>query len=134
MLSTTLANATDLHVWADRIEARSVLSKVILHLIYNDVPDQVEHIDFSSDEATQLGGWDGILKVKAGNEFIPNGQSGWEFGTNRSIKTKADEEYEKRKQDSLGLVPAETTFVFVTLRRWGGKDKWVKTESRGLLA
>jgi hypothetical protein len=125
MMLEILANSTDLKNWAERLDARSILPKVILRLV--SAPDiEIERIEFPSDEAIQLGGWDGILKVTTGNEFIPDGQSGWEFGTNRDIKGKADDEYEKRKSDSGGLTPAETTFVFVTLRRWGGKDKWVK--------
>jgi hypothetical protein len=74
-------------------------------------PLQIGRTEFASEEAVQLGGWDGILKVNKGNEFIPEGQSGWGLGTNRDTKAKADGDYEKRKEDSLGLNPAETTFV-----------------------
>jgi hypothetical protein len=111
--------------WAERLEARSTLPKLIRRLVYATC-GEIERIEFPSEEATQLGGWDGILKVKAGNEFIPDGRSAWEFGVNSAVKGKADKDYEKRKSDPLGLDPAETTFVFVTLRRWGGKGKWVK--------
>ncbi len=125
MLLETLANATDLDTWSNRLVARGVLPKLLLRLTYA-TNKGIEHIEFPSEEATQLGGWDGIVKVTTGNEFIPDGQSGWEIGTNRDIKGKADSDYEKRKADALGFDPAETTFVFVTPRRWGGKDKWVK--------
>lgn len=125
MLLETLANATDLDAWSNRLNARGVLPKLLLRLTYATT-EVIEHIEFPSEEATQLGGWDGILKVTTGSEFIPTGQSGWEFGTNRDIKGKADADYEKRKADPLGLDPAETTFVFVTPRRWGGKNKWAK--------
>jgi hypothetical protein len=125
MLPETLVNATDLDNWAERLDARSTLPKLILRLVLATA-GQIERVEFPSDEATQLGGWDGILKVKAGSEFIPDGQSGWELGVTGAVKGKADEDYEKRKKDPLGLVPAETTFVFVTLRRWGGKGKWVE--------
>lgn len=125
MLLETLVNSTDLSNWAERLDARSTLPKVVMRLV--GAPGiQIEHIEFPSDEATQLGGWDGILKVTTGNEFIPKGQSGWEFGTDRDIKRKADSDYDKRKANSLGLDPTKTTFVFVTPRRWGGKDKWIK--------
>lgn len=125
MLLEILVNSTDLSNWPERLDARSTLPKVIMRLA--SAPSiQIEHIEFPSDEATQLGGWDGILKVTSGNEFIPEGQSGWEFGTDRDIKGKADSDYDKRKANSLGLDPTETTFVFVTPRRWGGKDKWIK--------
>lgn len=125
MLFETLANATDLDAWSNRLEARGFLPKLLLRLIY-DTAEGIMRIEFPSEEATQLGGWDGVLKVMAGNEFIPDGQSGWEISTNFKLKGKADSDYEKRKADPLGFDPADTTFVFVTPRRWGGKDNWVK--------
>ena len=113
MLLEILVNSTDLSNWAERLDARSTLPKVITRLA--SAPSiQIEHIEFPSDEATQLDGWDGILKVITGNEFIAEGQSGWEFSTDRDIKGKADSDYDKRKANSLGLDPTETTFVFVT--------------------
>lgn len=51
------------------------------------------------------------------------------MGTNRNIKKKANDDYQKRCEDSLGLNSAETTFVFVTPRRWGGKDDWVQAKN-----
>ncbi|MEW6106765.1 MAG: hypothetical protein AB1563_10455 [Bacillota bacterium] len=44
---------------------------------------------------------------------------------NKDIKGKADDDYEKRRADPRGIDPAQSTFVFVTPRRWGKKDKWV---------
>jgi hypothetical protein len=125
MLFETLANGTDLDAWSNRLDARAILPKLLLRLTYATT-EEIEHIEFPSDEATQLGGWDGIVKVATGNEFIPGGQSGWEISANRDVKGKADSDYEKRKTDPLGLDPAQTTFVFVTPRRWGGKEKWIK--------
>jgi hypothetical protein len=126
MLPEILVNATDLDNWAERLDARSTLPGVIRRLV-SAAPIQIEQIEFRSDEGTQLGGWDGVLKVTTGNDFIPTGQSGWEFGTNQGVKGKADYEYDNRKADPGGLDPTKTTFVFVTLRRWGGKNKWIGT-------
>lgn len=41
--------------------------------------------------------------------FVPFGESVWVFGTTNNKKGKADEDYEKLKQDSLGINPTETT-------------------------
>lgn len=72
-------------------------------------------------------GWDGILAARddEGNEFIPQGVSVWEFGTNRNINQKANEDFGNRKdQPGVGIIPAETTFMFVTPRRWLKKQEW----------
>jgi hypothetical protein len=76
-----------------------------------------------------MGGWDGIVDAPEGNTFVPDGFSVWELGVNRDVKGKADGDYQKRCEDPLGVVSAETIFVFVTLRRWGGKDDWVRKKN-----
>ncbi|MBU4593231.1 MAG: hypothetical protein KUA36_16490 [Desulfomicrobium sp.] len=59
------------------------------------------------------------------NEFIPKGVSVWEFGTNRNINQKANEDFGNRKdQPGVGITPTETTFMFVTPRRWLKKQEW----------
>jgi hypothetical protein len=87
--------------------------------------DQITQIAFASGEGVQLGGWDGFLITESRSAYVPQGQSVWELGVNKKTKEKADDDYEKRKKDPLGLNPAETTYIFVTPRRWGGKDDWV---------
>ncbi len=82
-------------------------------------------ISFPSGDDIAIGGWDGTLEVKDGNEFVPSGCSGWEFGTARSIKGKADADYSKRLVEPAPLDPKRSTFVFVTSRLWTQCDKWV---------
>lgn len=69
---------------------------------------------------------DGIVQVSEGNAFVPDGISAWEISTSENKKSKADEDYDKRSKDPLGLDPSSTSFVFVTLRRWEGKEKWAE--------
>jgi hypothetical protein len=76
-----------------------------------------------------MGGWDGIVDAPEGNTFVPDGFSVWELGVNGGVKKKAESDYQKRCTNPLGVVPAETTFVFVTPRRWGGKDDWVREKN-----
>jgi len=47
------------------------------------------------------------------------------MGTEKGIKGKADKDYEKRKEDPLGQIPASSTFVIVTPHKWTQKKKWV---------
>jgi hypothetical protein len=73
----------------------------------------------------------GILEVETGNEFVPSGKSVWEFGTNKQVKTKADGDYKKRKENLPNdILPAETAFVFVTPRRWSKKDQWTREKQK----
>ena len=77
-----------------------------------------------SGSSVRLSGWDGRLEVGCGNAWVPSGVSGWEFSCEKRVTRKANEDYEKRTADPLGLNRATTTFVFVTSRRWNGKMQW----------
>ncbi len=125
MAEQTLVNGTDLVAWAARKDAETTLPRLIRRLI-NATTIAIEQISFPADEGVQLGGWDGQVRVKDGNEFTPKGTSVWELGTNLDTKGKADDDYNKRTNNPLDVVRAETAFVFVTPRRWAGKGKWIK--------
>jgi len=83
------------------------------------------NIKFSSGDAISIGGWDGVLAVDIGNEFIPTGKSGWEIGTDNAVNGKADSEYSKRSRKPDPFKLDETTFVFVTSRLWTKRNDWV---------
>jgi hypothetical protein len=127
MASNLLINAKDIEQWAERLDARSQLPRLVRRLIQATTPD-IECLQFSADEGIQLEGWDGIVTASDGNAFVPRGASVWEMGVDKDRKGKADDDYEKRTKDSLGLDPRETTFVFVTPRRWKNKGDWAKTQ------
>jgi addiction module HigA family antidote len=119
----TLVDATDLVGWAERREAQGQLPRVVRDLVLATA-GRAERVVFSADESVQLPGWDGIVDASQGNALVPDGLSAWELGTNRDVKRKADADYAKRTEDPLGIDPSETTFVFVTPRRWSGKQEW----------
>ena len=79
-----------------------------------------------SGSSVRLPGWDGLLEVERGNAWAPSGVSGWEFSCDKKITSKANNDYEKRTADPLGLERTTSTFVFVTSRRWNGKERWEK--------
>jgi hypothetical protein len=124
MFHRTLVDATDLHRWADRLDARSRLPELLRRLIHAS-PSSIERIGFPAGEGVQQGGWDGVLIAQSTHPFVPDGYSVWELGVNSKVKAKADEDYRKRTAEPRGLNPNETTYVFVTPRRWGGKDDWI---------
>lgn len=126
----TFVDATDLTFWATRREAQGRLPQLLRRLVMA-TSDGTTRVAFSAGDGVQLGGWDGLVVCNEEHPFIPRGVSVWEMGTNRDIKGKADDDYEKRSKvqppSAAGVItPVNTTFVFVTPRRWGSKDDWSK--------
>ena len=65
--------------------------------------------------------------------WVPAGRSGWEFGTTEDSKAKADSDFEKSVKALDKKERKDTTFVFVTPRRWAGKTAWVAAaQAKGL--
>ncbi len=124
MKSLILVDGIDLALWSNRRDSQGQMPRLIRRLIHATV-QRAFRVGFAAGEGVALGGWDGIVVVEEGNSFVPSGTSAWEMGVNKDIKGKADDDYEKRRLDPKGIDPAQSTFVFVTPRRWGGKDDWV---------
>jgi hypothetical protein len=83
-------------------------------------------VDFPAFEGIGRPGWDGIVIADIGNDFVPAGMSLWELGTDDDPRGKAERDFTKRSEEPLGFVAAESTFVFVTPRKWSRKGDWVK--------
>jgi len=116
-------NSTDLESWAQIRDCQENLPFVIRRLIRATV-SSIRSISFPAGDSIVYPGWDGKLESLEETEYIPKGLSGWEIGTNQDIKKKAEEDYQKRKQDTLGLNPSEAVYIFVTPRIWTQKEKW----------
>jgi hypothetical protein len=82
-------------------------------------------VDFPGNDDAERPGWDGLTEASEGTPWVPAGRSGWEFGANEDPKTKADGDFEKSTKALHKKERAETTFVFVTPRRWPGKGAWI---------
>ncbi|OFV81033.1 MAG: hypothetical protein A2W26_08970 [Acidobacteria bacterium RBG_16_64_8] len=121
----TLVDATHLKAWADRLDSRAELPRLIRDLVNATAKPPIS-ISFRASEGTDLSGWDGRVTVDKGNALIPDGASGWELSTRKDIEKKANQDYEQRTQHPEDLEPASATYVSVTLRRWPGKRAWAK--------
>lgn len=118
-------SSRDLAAWADSVDARYTLPKLMRTLIRaTAAPDSA--VDFPAFEDAQLPGYDGIVDSSVANGFVPKGKSVWELSTDKNPSAKADSDYEKRLQDPLGLELKLTTLVMVSLRRWPKKREWAK--------
>jgi transcriptional regulator with XRE-family HTH domain len=128
-ISMGLIGGSDLNLWADSRGCQEDMPKLVRRLVRETVGSPAK-AEFRSGEGVQLSGWDGIVETAEGNSYVPKGASFWEVGTGGSPKGKADHDYQKRTSDPLGADPRTATFVFVTPRRWAGKNKWVDEKKR----
>ena len=118
-----LVTATDFVQWADRRAAQGELPLLVRRLVRASVTPQF--IDFPAGDSVNRPGYDGVLRVVEGTTYVPAGQSVWEMGTDREPGSKASSDYRTRTADPGTVNPAETTFVFVTPRRYQRKAEWV---------
>ncbi|WP_337044962.1 HigA family addiction module antitoxin [Emticicia sp. 17c] len=117
--------ASEIEQWASSIKARTRLAVFLRTLIHSSgiVPSKV---NFNGNDNGERPGWDGFIIASEGTPWIPEGVSGWEFGCNQDIKTKADGDYIKSIKANNKSERESITFVFVTPHKWSGKDNWIK--------
>lgn len=122
-------DATDIMDWAGRRDAQAKLPQLVRKLVHATTSHS-QRIQFRAGEGVQLGGWDGIVLVGQGNAFVPDGLSAWEISTRKDCKHNANDYYDRRSQESLGIDPKTATFVYVTARRWEKKDVWASDRAK----
>lgn len=117
--------ANGFETWVtNNVRARTRLA-VLLRTLVNSTA-QLSKSDFPGNDDAERPGWDGWSESELGNPWVPAGNAGWEFGTNKDPKEKADGDYAKSvKAMAMPAQRLQTTFVFVTPRRWQGKSDWV---------
>ncbi len=125
--------ARTLETWAgERLDARAVLPRLVGRLIRASASD-ITTFRFPAGDSAQIEGWDGRLKAEPCDPykaFVPQGDSVWEFGVEKTPSKKAEEDYKKRTDSTdEAIVKGETTFVFVTPRIWARADKWCASKS-----
>lgn len=121
------ATPLDLDGWAARIPARSLLPVLMRRLVCSR-PAELTLVDFPAHESTNEGGWDGQTVAKGSDPWIPTGQGFWELSCQdkSGLATKASGDFKKRTDKTEEAVREASAFVFVTPRKWSGKQKWRK--------
>jgi plasmid maintenance system antidote protein VapI len=119
--------SSEIEAWAgaNQTKPRERLAVFLRTLVHSTGAD-LRTVDFPGNDDAQRKGWDGIVDAARGTPWIPEGPSGWEFGVDVKIKTKADGDFAKSVEAVDKAERDEMTFVFVTPRRWTGKTDWVK--------
>lgn len=125
--------ANDIEGWVSHnIPARTRLAVFLRTLVHSTGRGLIK-VDFPGNDDAERPGWDGIVEADEGAPWVPSGRSGWEFGTNEDPKAKAEGDFEKSVKALKKKESADMTFVFVTPRRWAGKDAWVAAKkAKGL--
>lgn len=116
-------DASELGHWADKPDAHHQLPKLVRRLVLATCP-MPSLIAMPSGSSVTRPGWDGLLDVEKGNAWVPAGASAWELSVETRVERKADEDYAKRTAAPGEVDPSQTTFVFVTPRKWDRKTKW----------
>lgn len=119
-----LVTRNHIESWADTTFSKESLPYLVSRLIRTTTPVSTK-VNMPWGSATYIGGWDGIVNCEVKTAYVPQGISLWEFGTTSDCKGKADDDYDKRKTNTLGFKPDECVFVFVTPRLWTKKVDWV---------
>lgn len=122
-----LLNTNDIALWAETVECKYHLPHLIRKLIIATVDvNSIKSIHFTYGEDVQTGGYDGELLTDSENLYVPYGESVWEFGTTNKKKAKADEDYQKRKDNALGKDPKNTTYVNINGKKYQNKKRWTE--------
>jgi addiction module HigA family antidote len=117
--------ANEVEAWASSNIPARIRFAVLLRTLVHSTGIRLKKVDFPGNDDAQRAGWDGFIEADEGTPWIPGGRSGWEFGVDQDIKGKADGDFAKSVKAVDKADRAQTTFVFVTPRRWPGKAAWV---------
>lgn len=114
----------ELQTWASRVEAPAVLPRLVRRLLLATSP--LRGIAMRADGGTRYKGWDGIVQASAETAFCPRGLSVWELSVEKKVRTKLEQDYQKRsRKPPEGVLPSLATYVAVTAHAFPGKSRWV---------
>lgn len=118
--------ANKIDEWATTLDCRGKLPLLIRKLIYENINDLSKCKFPSLEQTTSSSGFDGILESNEETQYVPKGVSVWEMGctNDKNKKTKANKDYEKRKENPITTTPEETVYIQVSPRIW--KDEKIK--------
>uniref|UniRef100_UPI004048447E hypothetical protein n=3 Tax=Roseivirga sp. TaxID=1964215 RepID=UPI004048447E len=123
-------SSTDLHANSGKKEFELILPELIRKMIIascSSFPD----IHIPVGDSIYKPGWDGECNSDERYEYVPQGISLWEWGRDDDFLGKCNEEYKKRTSQTDESVRSNSTFVFVTPKRWvkpkQNKDTKVKS-------
>jgi hypothetical protein len=85
-----LVTALNLDQWSDSLAAQTTLPILVRRLILATAT--VTEISMRAREGSLLPGWDGLVRCDAADAHVPLGTSGWELGTSKDPRRKAQDD------------------------------------------
>ena len=96
---------------------QGLLPELVKRLIIDSVSD-LSYLRIPGCDDIWAPGFDGIVECNHGSLYVNNGKSVWEFGNVSDSLSKAEADYKKRTDDSLGLDRKNTTYYAVIPKIW----------------
>lgn len=122
--------ALDLDHWSGNPVARTVLPALVRRLVHASASPR--QIDFPAYDGVDAPGWDGTLKLDTSTSpWTPAGSSFWEMSCRADVARKAASDFKKRTEATSEDLRRNAIFVFVTARRWPGKEQWIEDAKAG---
>ncbi len=116
MEHTHIIHAGDLESYAATRDSEAVIPELIYRLVKASVSN-LTLCRIHYGDAVNQPGWDGLVQsVEPFLEFVPEGDSYWEIGTEAKPQNKATREFRKRTPTLSDTDRAKASFVFVTPR------------------
>ena len=122
--------AKQIHNWANGNHDARHLLPVLLRKLVRSTGRELRRVDFPGYDNAERRGWDGLIEADAATPWVPEGKSGWEFGTSQKPNLKAEQDYANRLGSVFSVERSECTFVFVTPRNWPGKNDWARSKDK----
>ena len=120
--------AKQIHDWpGNNLEARQLLPVLLRKLVHTTGRD-LSLVDFPGYDSAERKGNDGVTIAGKSTPWVPQGKCFWEFSVRQDASTKAERDYQARR-DSVAIAQRqESTFIFVTPRVWSSKATWEESK------
>lgn len=128
-MSIFTVSPKDIEDWSGRFDAPALFPLLIKKLLCA-TSKTLTYMDVRYMECNNQPGFDAVVVDSEGcRNWVPEGRSCWEFGDVQKTTTKANEDYNKRSEDSLGEDKSTITFVFATPKIWPTRAEWEKEKN-----
>lgn len=117
------ATTRDLSDFAAEEPSRGLLPWAVRRLVQGTAG--VRELSMPAGRGIWRGGSDGVVECCGLDAYVPYGRSVWEMSNEKDPSVKAMRDYRKCIEQLGAVDVASCTFVFVTMRTWKAKMRWL---------